>query len=76
LAQLCLTRAYAHAPAAQVGPFSYATVVFAALVGWALWGEIPDALSAVGAILVAGVGILAIRLSSRRAPVVTSVAPD
>jgi drug/metabolite transporter (DMT)-like permease len=75
-AQLCLTRAYAHAPAAQVGPFSYATVVFAALVGWVLWGEIPDALSAAGAILVAGAGILAIRLSSRRAPVVSSVAPD
>ena len=43
LGQLLLTRAYACAPAAQVGPFSYATVVFAAVAGWVLWGEVLDA---------------------------------
>jgi len=66
-AQLCLTRAYAHAPAAQVGPFSYATVVFAALAGWGFWGEVPDVLSAVGALLVCVAGALAIRYGGRRA---------
>lgn len=61
LGQLLLTRAYARAPAAQVGPFSYATVVFAAVAGWALWGEVPDALSFTGAALVCLGGILTIR---------------
>jgi drug/metabolite transporter (DMT)-like permease len=64
-AQLFMTRAYAHAPAAQVGPFMYATVVFAGLLGWLVWGELPDLLSLAGALLVAAAGILAIRLGGR-----------
>jgi drug/metabolite transporter (DMT)-like permease len=61
-----MTRAYAHAPAAQVGPFSYGIVVFAGLFGWALWGELPDLLSLTGVLLVAGAGILTIRLGGRK----------
>jgi drug/metabolite transporter (DMT)-like permease len=69
LAQLLLTRAYASAPAAQVGPFTYATVVFAALVGWAFWGEVPDGYSLFGAGLVVLGGVLAIRRFGRISPV-------
>lgn len=61
LGQLLLTRAYAHAPAAQVGPFSYSTIVFAAMAGWGFWGEVLDLLSLAGAALVCAGGILAIR---------------
>ncbi|MBI3575180.1 MAG: DMT family transporter [Gammaproteobacteria bacterium] len=61
LGQLLLTRAYACAPAAQVGPFSYATVVFAAVAGWVLWGEVLDAFSFIGAALVCLGGALTIR---------------
>lgn len=67
-AQLMLTRAYACAPAAQVGPFTYATVVFAALVGWLFWAEIPDVFSVFGALLVALGGVLAIRFAGRYPP--------
>lgn len=65
-AQLLLTRGYAHAAPAQVGPFTYATVAFAALLGWAFWGEVPDLLSFLGALLVCTAGILAIRLGAGR----------
>lgn len=65
--QLFMTRAYAHAPAAQVGPFMYGTVVFAGLFGWWLWGETPDLASLAGALLVAAAGILTIRLGGRQA---------
>ena len=61
LGQLLLTRAYACAPAAQVGPFSYATVVFAAVAGWVLWGEVLGVFSFVGAALVCLGGVLTIR---------------
>jgi drug/metabolite transporter (DMT)-like permease len=60
--QLLLTRAYALAPAARIGPFTYATVVFAALFGWLLWGEMPGWFSIVGSILVFAAGILTIRV--------------
>ena len=66
LAQLLLTRAYSHAPAAQVGPFTYSTVVFAAAVGWIFWGEIPDLLSFGGTALVCLAGIMTIRFAGQR----------
>ena len=66
-AQILMTRGYAHAPAAQVGPFLYAIVVFAGIFGWALWQEIPDRLSFAGTLLVVLAGVLTIRLGGRKA---------
>lgn len=68
LGQLLLTRAYACAPAAQVGPFSYATVVFAAVAGWGFWGELLDLFSLVGTVLVCIGGVLTIRHAGVAAP--------
>ncbi len=55
------TQAYRHAPAAAVAPFSYATVLFALLLGWLLWQELPPATAWVGGTLVVAAGILALR---------------
>lgn len=60
--QLTLTRAYLHAPAAEVGPFLYAGPVFAGLLDWLLWGRLPDALFVVGALVVVAAATLALRL--------------
>lgn len=60
-AQLLLTRAYRAAPAAQIGPFIYVTVVFAAALGWWVWGEVPDARSVAGTALVVLAGIAMVR---------------
>ena len=57
--QLCLTRAYALAPAARIGAFTYSAVVFGGLLGWAAWGEAPDAASLAGMALVIGCCLLA-----------------
>jgi drug/metabolite transporter (DMT)-like permease len=67
LAQLMMTRAYQLAPAAQVGPFIYASVAFAALFDWLLFARHPDALSSLGTALVIVAGVLALRgrLASR-----------
>lgn len=60
--QLCLTKAYAFAPAARVGPFIYTGVVFASLVDWLLWGTLPDGYSVIGALVVVGAAVLALRM--------------
>lgn len=60
--QLTLTRAYLHAPAAEVGPFLYAGPVVAGLLDWLLWGRLPDALFVLGALVVVGAATLALRL--------------
>jgi drug/metabolite transporter (DMT)-like permease len=41
--QLCLTRAYALAPANKIGPVTYLAIVIAGIYAWGLWGETPDA---------------------------------
>lgn len=52
LAQLLLTRAYSLAPATQIGPFIYTTVIFAGVLGWALFGERLDTSSIIGITIV------------------------
>jgi drug/metabolite transporter (DMT)-like permease len=59
MAQMCLTKGYSLAPAGRVGPFSYGNVVFAALMGWLIWGETLDGLTIVGAVLTCLAGIIA-----------------
>ena len=59
IGQLCLTRAYALAPAARIGAFTYVAVVFGGLLGWALWQEAPDAVSITGMALVIACCLLA-----------------
>jgi drug/metabolite transporter (DMT)-like permease len=59
--QLALTRAYAHAPAAQVGPFLYAGPVIAGALDWWIWRTLPDRLFVAGALLVVTSAVLALR---------------
>ncbi len=66
VAQFLMTRAYQLAPAAQVGPFIYASVVFAALLDWLVFSHRLDGPSSVGTLLVIGAGIVALRSGKRR----------
>ena len=66
--QYLLSKGYAYAPAAQIGPFTYTSVVFAAGYGWFFWQEIPDGLSATGTLLIIIAGVLAMR--QRKVPLV------
>lgn len=67
LAQLLFTRAYHLAPAAQIGPFAYVSIVFATINGWLLWGEVPGVATALGMALIAAAGILCLA-GNRRPP--------
>jgi drug/metabolite transporter (DMT)-like permease len=64
--QLLMTKGYGLAPAAQVGPFVYCSVVFASIIGWVFWGESLDPLSVVGSLLVFLAGITAARAGCGR----------
>jgi drug/metabolite transporter (DMT)-like permease len=71
VAQLMMTRAYQLAPAAQVGPFIYGSVAFAALFDWLIFARHPDALSTLGTLLVVAAGILALRSKNSPAAAAT-----
>lgn len=56
--QFGLTLAYKYERAAEVSIYSYTHLVFAALVGFAAWGEVPDLLSLLGMALIIAVGYM------------------
>ena len=69
-AQACFVNAMARADASYVTPFSYLTLVFAALYDVAVFGLLPDLVSVTGAtVIIAGAALLAWReaLAERRA---------
>lgn len=61
LSQLCLTRAYALAPANRIGPITYLAIVVAGGYAWALWGERPDAYAIAGTGLIFAASLLGLR---------------
>ena len=52
--QLAITAAYQHAPAREISVFDYSQVVYAALFGLFLFGELPDIYSLAGYIIIIG----------------------
>ncbi|MEM8844190.1 MAG: DMT family transporter [Pseudomonadota bacterium] len=57
-AQFCLTKAYSIAPASQIGPFTYSSLLWASLGGWLFWSEIPSTSTLIGASLIITSGVL------------------
>lgn len=52
-----ITQAFRIAPASVVAPFDYSGLLWAAVLGWLFWGEIPDALAYLGVLLIAASGL-------------------
>ena len=52
--QLSITAAYQHAPARDISVFDYSQVVYAAMFGFLLFGELPDIWSFVGYVIIIG----------------------
>lgn len=56
-AQLFLIRALSVAPASAMAPFRYGQLVFATIGGLLVFGQIPDAWTAAGMLVIAGAGL-------------------
>lgn len=63
---LLITRAFRHAPASILSPFLYVQLIWAILLGWVFYDNLPDLYSVIG-ILVIAVSSLSIALSERSA---------
>lgn len=57
LSHFCLIRAFRHAPASLVVPFSYSSLLWATLLGFAVFGALPDGWTLVGASLIVSSGL-------------------
>ena len=69
-AQFAVTKAYAIASPSLIAPFEYTALIWAAALGYLLWGDIPDLPAVAGAALIIGSGVYIIHreaaLAARR----------
>lgn len=65
--QLGITKAYICAPAREISVYDYTQVIFAAALGFLVFGDIPDFLSVIGYILICGAGVAMFIYNKKRA---------
>jgi Predicted membrane protein len=66
MGQLFLTKAYLLAPASRIAPFTYSSILFAAIIGWLFWGELVTLITISGALLIIVAGIMILREKQSR----------
>ena len=64
--QFSVTAAYTNAPAREISVYDYSQVIFGALLGFFIFGDIPDLLSFVGYALIIGMAILSFCYNKRK----------
>ena len=52
---------------AVVAPFRYSGILFAVILGYMVWGDVPDVLTLVGTLIVVGTGVYTFRREMRLA---------
>lgn len=67
IAQLAMTNAFRLAPVSVVSPFEYSGIVWATLIGYMVWGDLPAAGTWTGAALVIGSGLYILHREALRA---------
>jgi drug/metabolite transporter (DMT)-like permease len=77
---MCVTHAFRLGPAAVISPFEYSALIWATLLGFLLWDELPDTFTLLGAGIVISSGLYiiyreTIRVGSAR-PRLPSMSPD
>ncbi|MBV1829826.1 DMT family transporter [Komagataeibacter sp. AV436] len=61
IAQVLQTEAFASAQVSAIGPFAYSGLLWAALIGWFGFGEIPGIAMGIGGLLIIGSGVWMLR---------------
>jgi drug/metabolite transporter (DMT)-like permease len=65
LSHYLMIRAYAIAPASLLAPFDYTTLIWATILGFFMFGDLPDTWTVLGAIIIMSSGLYLIRRESR-----------
>lgn len=60
-----LILAYQRAQASVLAPFAYTQIVWATLAGWLLFGELPDAIALIGALVISAGGLFVLWAETR-----------
>lgn len=60
IGQILLTESYRHGDASLIAPFEYTTMIWAVLIGWFAFGQVPQAAIVGGGALVASAGMFVV----------------
>lgn len=64
--QFSITAAYYYAPAREISVYDYSQIIFAALLGFILFGQIPDVFSILGYVIIISVAIVMFVYNNRK----------
>ena len=70
----CVNRSLKLAPASVVVPYQYTMIVWAVVLGWLVFGDVPDAFTLTGAAIIIGAGLYILwreQIVARREPVLS-----
>ena len=71
----CMNRSLKLAPASVVVPYQYTMIVWAVVLGWLVFGDVPDAFTLTGAAIIVGAGLYILwreQIVARREPMVAA----
>ncbi len=63
--QFSITAAYCHAPAREISIFDYTQIIFASVLGFVLFGQIPDVWSVLGYVIICGTAVAMLLYNSK-----------
>lgn len=63
--QFTITAAYSNAPAKEISVFDYSQIIFAALLGYFLFDQVPDVYSVIGYVIICGTSVAAFIQNNR-----------
>lgn len=66
--QFSITGAYRHAPAREISVYDYSQVIFSAIIGFLLFGDVPDVFSFIGYFLILSMAVLNFLHNNGRLP--------
>ncbi|NJR13072.1 MAG: DMT family transporter [Phyllobacteriaceae bacterium] len=80
IAQIMMTEGYRHAEASLLAPFEYASMLFAIIIGYVAFDEVPSAYTLAGGLIVVAAGIFIIwrerQLGLKRGPIKAVATPQ
>ena len=63
--QFSLTYAYRYGKASEIAIYNYSNIIFAAVIGFLLWGEVSDILSIIGGVIIILISIIVFMYNQR-----------
>ena len=56
--QFAITAAYCHAPAREISVYDYSQIIFSAVLGFVIFGQVPDRFSVLGYVMICAMAVV------------------